>query len=130
MPVARYVPSAYGIRRPGVFCLSPRVGDRHYCRACGRFKAHEQFSGRGHTHHVRHVCKECWRAQRQSHRELRNQDDSQTGVQTLEVLPHDEVELLGLEELTDIYGDDLLLVELLDLDVWISMYRTGLPTQM
>lgn len=28
----------------------------HYCRICGEYKANENFSGKGHTHHI---CKQC-----------------------------------------------------------------------
>ena len=33
----------------------------HYCRVCGRRRANEKFSGKGH---VAHICKECFKVQR------------------------------------------------------------------
>ena len=30
----------------------------HYCRICGRERANEKFSGKGHRVHV---CKDCWK---------------------------------------------------------------------
>ena len=35
----------------------------HYCRICGRQRANERFSGRGHA---RHICRDCEREQRQA----------------------------------------------------------------
>ncbi|MBZ0309938.1 MAG: hypothetical protein K8I82_28000, partial [Anaerolineae bacterium] len=32
----------------------------HYCRMCGRYRANEKFSGKGHREHV---CKDCHREQ-------------------------------------------------------------------
>ena len=34
----------------------------HYCRICGRIRANERFSGRGHRDHI---CKECQRRPRE-----------------------------------------------------------------
>ena len=33
----------------------------HYCRVCGRNRANEKFSGKGHA---RHICKDCERDQK------------------------------------------------------------------
>lgn len=33
-----------------------RIG--HYCKVCGRYRANEKFSGKGHR---QHICKECHR---------------------------------------------------------------------
>ncbi len=38
----------------------------HYCRVCGRQRANEKFSGKGHA---RHICRDCEREQRRSRRE-------------------------------------------------------------
>jgi hypothetical protein len=50
--------AAHTPRRPAA--RSPSKG--HSCRVCGRTRANEQFSGKGHA---RHVCKDCERTQRQ-----------------------------------------------------------------
>ncbi len=33
-----------------------KKGPGHYCRICGRHRANEKFSGKGHT---QHICKDC-----------------------------------------------------------------------
>lgn len=37
----------------------------HYCRICGRTRANEKFSGKGHASHI---CKNCAPTLRQKHR--------------------------------------------------------------
>jgi Ketosteroid isomerase homolog len=39
----------------------PRKQPGHYCRVCGRRRANEKFSGKGHASHI---CKECFKTQR------------------------------------------------------------------
>lgn len=36
--------------------MSKKKKKGHYCRVCGRFRANEKFSGKGHR---QHVCKDC-----------------------------------------------------------------------
>ena len=40
----------------------------HYCRMCGRYRANEKFSGKGHR---QHVCKDCHREQQTEKRALK-----------------------------------------------------------
>jgi hypothetical protein len=44
----------------------------HYCRICGRERANEQFSGRGHRIHV---CKGCQRLPKSERRAIEDRDD-------------------------------------------------------
>jgi len=41
------------------------AGEGHLCRVCGRQRANERFSGKGHA---KHVCKDCDRAERRARR--------------------------------------------------------------
>lgn len=36
--------------------MSKKKPAGHYCRICGRRRAHEKFGGRGHS---LHICKDC-----------------------------------------------------------------------
>lgn len=40
--------------------MSKKKQQGHYCRVCGRYRANEKFSGKGHRHHI---CKDCNRDQ-------------------------------------------------------------------
>lgn len=42
----------------------------HYCRICGRYRANENFSGKGHA---RHICKDCAREQKAAARQRRRE---------------------------------------------------------
>lgn len=42
----------------------------HYCRVCGRYRANEKFSGKGHA---RHICKDCAREQKAAARQRRRE---------------------------------------------------------
>lgn len=42
----------------------------HYCRKCGRYRANEKFSGKGHA---KHICKECQKEMRQHARQKRKE---------------------------------------------------------
>ncbi len=42
----------------------------HYCRVCGRFRANEKFSGKGHA---RHICKDCAHEQKAAARQRRRE---------------------------------------------------------
>ena len=42
----------------------------HYCHVCGRYRAHEKFSGKGHA---RHICKDCAREQKAAARQRRRE---------------------------------------------------------
>jgi ribosome-binding protein aMBF1 (putative translation factor) len=44
----------------------------HYCRICGRERANEQFSGKGHKIHV---CKRCQVKPKTERRAIEDQDD-------------------------------------------------------
>lgn len=44
----------------------------HYCRICGRVRANEQFSGKGHRIHV---CKRCQRLPKSERRAIEDRDD-------------------------------------------------------
>ncbi|OLN27401.1 hypothetical protein DSOL_4583 [Desulfosporosinus metallidurans] len=41
----------------------------HYCRICGRTRANERFSGKGHASHI---CKDCAPTLRQKHKKGRD----------------------------------------------------------
>lgn len=43
----------------------------HYCRVCGRIRANERFSGKGHA---RHVCRDCELKMRAEARKRRKPD--------------------------------------------------------
>ena len=45
----------------------------HYCRICGRHRANEKFSGKGHA---KHICKDCDREHRAKLRERKRELDS------------------------------------------------------
>jgi len=47
----------------------------HYCRICGRYRANEKFSGKGHRIHV---CKECARLPARE-RQFREEEDEVWG---------------------------------------------------
>ena len=51
----------------------------HYCRICGRQRANEKFSGKGHS---RHVCRDCEREQRKTRREGQPTPDNQPALMT------------------------------------------------
>jgi hypothetical protein len=42
----------------------------HYCHVCGRYRANEKFSGKGHA---RHICKDCAREQKVAARQRRRE---------------------------------------------------------
>ena len=44
----------------------------HYCRICGRVRANERFSGKGHKIHV---CKRCQKLPKSERRAIEDQDD-------------------------------------------------------
>ncbi len=44
----------------------------HYCRICGRTRANEKFSGKGHTIHV---CKECARKPKEEREAIERADE-------------------------------------------------------
>ena len=46
----------------------PKKQPGHYCRACGRRRANEKFSGKGHA---AHICKDCAKEQRAAARKKR-----------------------------------------------------------
>ena len=47
-----------------------RIG--HYCRICGRYRANEKFSGKGHRIHV---CKDCARLPREERLAIEQEDE-------------------------------------------------------
>ncbi|SFG79600.1 hypothetical protein SAMN02982927_02803 [Sporolactobacillus nakayamae] len=72
----------------------------HYCRICGRTRANEKFSGKGHRNHI---CKDCSR--RKAKKNSKHEE-------------HFSPELLSLAEtmptrLRDVFGNDF---EIFDLD--------------
>lgn len=48
--------------------MSKKKGQGHYCRVCGRHRANEKFSGKGHA---QHICKDCTREQKATARQRR-----------------------------------------------------------
>src|SRR5437667_12700450 len=44
----------------------------HYCRICGRVRANERFSGRGHRHHI---CLDCQRMPREERQRIEQVDE-------------------------------------------------------
>jgi len=48
--------------------MSKKKGQGHYCRVCGRHRANEKFSGKGHA---QHICKDCAREQKATARQRR-----------------------------------------------------------
>lgn len=44
----------------------------HYCKICGRTKADERFSGKGHSIHI---CKECSRIPKKERESIENEDE-------------------------------------------------------
>ena len=44
----------------------------HYCRICGRVRANERFSGRGHRDHI---CKDCQRMPREKRQRIEQLDE-------------------------------------------------------
>ena len=80
-----------------------RIG--HYCRICGRYRANEKFSGKGHRIHV---CKDCARLPREERLAI-EQEDKITGflkqsnishanlvrLKTLATSPNSEIAKLG-----------------------------------
>jgi hypothetical protein len=65
----------------------------HYCRICGRIRANERFSGKGHRIHI---CKECSRRPREERETVEHEDEicgylrqshiSEKNVERLEIL--------------------------------------------
>jgi hypothetical protein len=49
----------------------------HYCRVCGRYRANEKFSGKGHA---RHICKDCAREQKAAAHQHRREKLAQEQV--------------------------------------------------
>ena len=43
----------------------------HYCWVCGRVRANEKFSGRGHRNHI---CKDCARLSKEQRRQRQKQE--------------------------------------------------------
>lgn len=44
----------------------------HYCRICGRERANEKFSGKGHR---AHVCKDCWKLPPAQREKIETEDE-------------------------------------------------------
>ncbi len=44
----------------------------HYCRICGRVRANERFSGRGHRNHV---CQDCQQMPREKRQRIEQWDE-------------------------------------------------------
>lgn len=51
-----------------MFMSKKKKQQGHYCRICGRYRANEKFSGKGHR---THVCKDCHQEQQSSKRLLK-----------------------------------------------------------
>ncbi len=49
----------------------------HYCWKCGRYRANEKFSGKGHA---KHICKECQKEVRQHARQKRKERLAKQGL--------------------------------------------------
>jgi hypothetical protein len=49
--------------------MSKKKQQGHYCRVCGRYRANEKFSGKGHR---QHICKDCNRDQQAQKREKKH----------------------------------------------------------
>ena len=45
---------------------------RHYCKICGRHRANEKFSGKGHA---THVCKDCMRMPREKRQHIEEREE-------------------------------------------------------
>lgn len=45
----------------------------HYCRICGRERANEKFSGKGHKIHV---CKDCMRLPKEERQAIEEEQES------------------------------------------------------
>ncbi|NLL00754.1 MAG: hypothetical protein GX271_08865 [Clostridiales bacterium] len=67
----------------------------HYCKICGRTRANEKFSGKGHKNQI---CKDCSRKPKQQGQSNSKEDDLILGAMTL---PEDE------DELEDIYFNNV-----------------------
>ncbi|MDD2481199.1 MAG: hypothetical protein PHF82_03590 [Lutispora sp.] len=68
----------------------------HYCRICGRTRANEKFSGKGHKNHI---CKDCSRKPKQ---EGQNKPKEEDLILESKTLPEDE-----LIQMEDIYFNDI-----------------------
>ncbi len=77
----------------------------HYCRICGRYRANEKFSGRGHKIHI---CKDCARLPGEERLAVEQEDEitgflkqsniSQVNIvrlKTLSASPNSEIARLG-----------------------------------
>jgi len=62
----------------------------HYCRICGRTRANERLSGKGHKNHI---CKDCSRKSKQQGRNNLKEDDVILGAKTIS-----EDEIIQLED--------------------------------
>ena len=72
----------------------------HYCRNCGRTRANEKFSGKGHKNHT---CKDCSRKSKQQGHNNLKEDHLILGAKTL---PEDE-----LIPIDDIYFNNIWFLE-------------------
>ena len=61
----------------------------HYCHVCGRRRANERFSGKGHA---KHICKDCDREHRATLRERKRELDSR--IVFVQVLARPERKLI------------------------------------
>lgn len=72
----------------------------HYCRNCGRTRANEKFSGKGHKNHI---CKDCSRKSKQQGHNNLKEDDL---ILVTKTLPEDE-----LIPIDDIYFNNIWFLE-------------------
>lgn len=72
----------------------------HYCRICGRARANEKFSGKGHKNHI---CKDCSGKPKQQGQNNSKEGDLILGAKTL---PEDE-----LIQMEDIYFNNIWFLE-------------------
>jgi hypothetical protein len=97
--------------------MAKKQGDQYYCWGCGRTRAHEKFSGRGHA---RHLCKDCEKAQRQERRARRRGEPAAAGVDP--VTPALALEELALpieaDDLPDLTEEELYAWMVQDHDPW------------
>src|SRR5882724_430895 len=72
--------------------LSDLFSMPHYCHICGRRRANERFSGRGHRDHV---CKECMRLPSEKRRQIEELDET-TGFLTQSNISEKNLKRLAL----------------------------------
>lgn len=73
----------------------------HYCKICGRTRANEKFSGKGHK---KNICKDCSRKPKQQ--QVQNNSNENDLILGAKTLPEDE-----LIQMDDIYFNNVWFLE-------------------